>query len=116
MQNLEEKEIILEIFLSKVKNNKYKLEKKFCFADKVFEEGEDLKKKSKQLDLDNLSKEYNNIKEELRNLKRKVQILDLQNSDNIEIQKKELVGSIESYFKQKWYAEIQYKFHDRFNL
>jgi hypothetical protein len=89
MQNSKEKEIIFEIFLSRVKNNKDKLvneiqKKQFCSADEVFKRVEDLNKKNKQLDLDNLSKEYNNIKEELRNLKRNVQILDLHNSDNIE--------------------------------
>jgi hypothetical protein len=89
IQNSKEKEIILENFLSRVKNNKDKLvneiqKKQFCSADEVFKRVEDLNKKNKQLDLDNLSKEYNNIKEELRNLKRNVQILDLHNSDNIE--------------------------------
>jgi hypothetical protein len=52
VQDPEEKEIILERFLSNVRNNKDKLvneiqKKKFCSADEVFERVEDLKKKNK---------------------------------------------------------------------
>jgi hypothetical protein len=87
VQDPEEKEIILEIFLSKVRNNKDKLvnlieKKKFCAADEVFKRVEDLKKKNKQLSLDDLSKEYNIIKEELTDLERRIQILELHKKDD----------------------------------
>uniref|UniRef100_C6JST8 CCHC-type domain-containing protein n=1 Tax=Sorghum bicolor TaxID=4558 RepID=C6JST8_SORBI len=124
VQDPEEKEIILEKFLSRVKNNKDKLvneiqKKKYCSADEVFQRVEDLKKKNKQLSLDDLSKEYNFIKEELIDLKRRIQILELHKKNDHgeklierEPPDDELVGSIERYFKQKWYTELSYEFYD----
>ena len=80
VQDPEEKNI-LERFLSRIKNNKDKSvkeiqKKKFCSANGVFKRVEDLTKKNKQMNLDDLSIEYNIIKEEIRDLKRRIQILE----------------------------------------
>jgi len=81
VQDPEEKKIILKIFLSRIKNNKDKSvkeiqKKKFYSANGVFKRVEDLTKKNKQMNLDDLSIEYNIIKEEIRDLKRRIQILE----------------------------------------
>ena len=107
VQDPEEKKIILKIFLSRIKNNKDKSvkeiqKKKFYSANGVFKRVEDLTKKNKQMNLDDLSIEYNIIKEEIRDLKRRIQILETHGrheSKNIEDepQDDEIVGSIERY-------------------
>ena len=106
VQDPEEKNI-LERFLSRIKNNKDKSvkeiqKKKFYSANGVFKRVEDLTKKNKQMNLDDLSIEYNIIKEEIRDLKRRIQILETHGrheSKNIEDepQDDEIVGSIERY-------------------
>jgi len=76
--------------------------KKLYSANGVFKRVEDLTKKNKQMNLDDLSIEYNIIKEEIRDLKRRIQILETHGrheSKNIEDepQDDEIVGSIERY-------------------
>jgi hypothetical protein len=71
------------------------------------------------MNLDDLSIECDSIKEEIRDLKRRVQILESQEKheeSEDESQEDEVVGSIERYFKQKWYTKILYKFQDGFNF
>ena len=128
VQDPEEKKFILEKFLSRIKNNKDKLAKEiqkrqFCSIDEVFKRVEDQKKKSKQLDINDLLKEQEGMKRELRDHKRRIEALEIkdQSSSEDEIEEEtpqegEIIGSIERYFRQKWYTEIIYKFHDGFNF
>uniref|UniRef100_I1PVM3 Peptidase A2 domain-containing protein n=1 Tax=Oryza glaberrima TaxID=4538 RepID=I1PVM3_ORYGL len=69
----------------------------------------------RKLKINDLFQEQNCTKKELRDLKGKIRSLELQNNSCMG-QDEEVVNSINSYVKQKWYAEVRYKFNDGFQF
>jgi ATP sulfurylase len=85
-----------------------KIQKEINVSDKYI-------KKNKGIYLSDLTRERNHIKEEIKDLKKELQILSRQES-NEDIIKEDMISPIEKYLKQKWYAEILYRFQDGFSF
>nr|ABA98697.1 expressed protein [Oryza sativa Japonica Group] len=69
----------------------------------------------RKLKINDLFQEQNYTKKELRDLKGKIRSLELQNNSCMG-QDEEVVNPINSYVKQKWYAEVRYKLNDGFQF